>query len=174
MIFLSQRSPSSKSLYKHVINFTTRPCTWGCGRVLLTKRTLVNSISLLFCLLPRKRWLLSKISEDCLFLLSILIISPFFLFFFFAHSHPRKLWPQLACKYASFASFVYVWLVYYGLTNLIIMHIPIWGKAFVQCPWKLAERFISSLLLFCQNILNQILVTWPENDLYSLLKYGEH
>ena len=40
-----------------------------------------------------------------------LIILPFFLFllsFFFIPSHPRKLWPKLACKSALFAFLVYL------------------------------------------------------------------
>ena len=39
------------------------------------------------------------------------------------------------------------------------------GEAFVRSLWNLANSLLSVSLLIFQNLLYQILVMWPENDL---------
>ena len=62
MIFLSLRSPSSKSFHTYVISFRTRHYTWACGRGLSTKFILMIKF------LEKSGYQL-KIAEDTVWLL---------------------------------------------------------------------------------------------------------
>ena len=62
MIFLSQRSPSSKSFYTYVISFRTKHYTWAWGRVLSAKFILMVKF------LEKSGYQL-KIAEDTVWLL---------------------------------------------------------------------------------------------------------